>query len=76
MFLLLNYHIPMILQLGYCQFDGRFRGSMAGFWVRRMLAPTEIQASGSSLAVLQQKVVAQPVTPNTQSLGGSLKQSM
>eukprot|EP00438_Fugacium_kawagutii_P000237 Skav212282 [mRNA] locus=scaffold732:372736:374373:- [translate_table: standard] len=46
-------------------------GSMAGFWVRRMLAPTEMQASMSSpsLAALQQKVVAQPATPNTQSAG-------
>ena len=41
-------------------------GSMAGFWVRRMLNPaTEVQAQGMSWAALRDKVTAQPV-PNSQ----------
>ena len=41
-------------------------GSMAGFWVRRMLNPaTEVQAQGISWAALRDKVTAQPV-PTTQ----------
>mmetsp|Transcript_67932 Transcript_67932/g.137709 ORF Transcript_67932/g.137709 Transcript_67932/m.137709 type:complete len:83 (-) Transcript_67932:65-313(-) len=44
-------------------------GSMAGFWVRRMLNPaTEVQAQGISWAALRDKVTAQPV-PTTQSPG-------